>query len=430
MSLVSKIFMILYRLSLPGGLLLAVCFALIRVGALSNSDRISALTIFFPVAVFATGLILSAVFRRSRLFFALLTLALAQSALAWAVPNLPGHSSQVLANAIAILLPLNLLTIAFLKERGIVSPAGRKRLALAGLQVIAVGILCLPFAADAGALLQRPVVSEALSNWSHLSQAALVVFLLAIAIMIGVLFKRYRAVESGLLWTLIPSLIAFRFGASTHLGGMFFATGGLGLIIALLETSYKMAYHDELTQLPSRRALNEALLKLPETYSIAMLDIDHFKKFNDSYGHEAGDHALRLVASRLARIAGGGRAYRYGGEEFAVLFPGKPPEEVFVYLDRMRKIIEQSSFVVRGRDRRTNKAGKTRGFSVKKETNVTVSIGMAASDGSRLTPAEVLRIADHALYRAKARGRNCTVTARASRTSSSVRPGMSIVSAS
>ena len=81
---------------------------------------------------------------------------------------------------------------------------------------------------------------------------------------------------------------------------MFWAASGAVLLIALLETSYKMAYHDELTQLPSRRALNEALLKLPDWYTVAMVDVDHFKKFNDTYGHAAGDQALRLVASRLA----------------------------------------------------------------------------------------------------------------------------------
>ena len=71
-----------------------------------------------------------------------------------------------------------------------------------------------------------------------------------------------------------------------------------------------------------------------------MLDVDHFKKFNDSYGHESGDQALRLVASRLSHITGGGKAYRYGGEEFAIVFPNKSSEEVFVYLDRMRRVIE------------------------------------------------------------------------------------------
>jgi diguanylate cyclase (GGDEF)-like protein len=427
LSLVFKIFMILYRLCLPGGLLVAVCFVLIRLGVLSNREN-SALA-FFPAAVFVAGFVLSAVFRRSRIFFALLALALAQAALAWTVPNLPARSSRALAEVISILLPLNLLVIAFLKERGIISPAGRKRLVLVGLQVMGIATLSLPSMGDIASVLRHPFLPESLSSWSRLSQPALLAFLLAGSIMVALLVKRYRAVESGMLWALIPSFIALRLGGSTQLAGMFFATAGLDLIIALLETSYKMAYHDELTQLPSRRALNEALLKLPEAFSIAMLDIDHFKKFNDSYGHEAGDQALRLVASRLARIAGGGRAYRYGGEEFAVLFPGKPADEVFVYLDRMRKIIEQSNFVVRGRDRRTNKAGKSRSFSVKKETNVTVSIGVAASNGTRLTPAEVLRVADHALYRAKARGRNCTVTARVTKNSAAVRTSMSVVSA-
>src|SRR5262249_55295419 len=163
---------------------------------------------------------------------------------------------------------------------------------------------------------------------------------------------------------------------------------GATVLVEMLETSYKMAYHDELTQLPSRRALNEAMMKLPVAYTVAMLDVDHFKKFNDSYGHAAGDQALRLVASRLAHIAGGGRAYRYGGEEFAVLFSGKPPDEVTVYIDRMRRIIEQSTFVVRGKDRRKRKDGKSRTVSVKKQTNVTVSIGVASSNGGGMTPAE------------------------------------------
>jgi diguanylate cyclase (GGDEF)-like protein len=168
-------------------------------------------------------------------------------------------------------------------------------------------------------------------------------------------------------------------------------------------------------------------MKLPETYTIAMLDVDHFKKFNDSYGHESGDQALRLVASRLARIASGGKSYRYGGEEFAVVFSGKSSEEVFVYLDRMRKIIEQSTFTVRGSERR----GKRRLRSGKKQTNVTVSIGVASTSADQFTPTEVLRIADQALYKAKAKGRNCTVVVRTSgKSTKSVETGMRVLSVS
>jgi diguanylate cyclase (GGDEF)-like protein len=226
---------------------------------------------------------------------------------------------------------------------------------------------------------------------------------------------------------LISSFIAFRVGATNHLAGTFFATGGLALIVALIEQSYSMAYRDELTQLPSRRALNEALMKLPDSYTVAMVDVDHFKKFNDSYGHESGDQALRLVASRLSHIAGGGRSYRYGGEEFAVLFPGKGSDEVFIFLDRMRKIIEQSKFTVRGKDRR-RKNGIGRG--AKKTTSVTVSIGVASSTSDKVPPADILRVADQALYKAKERGRNCVVTARSGKNVASVERGLRILSVS
>ena len=94
-----------------------------------------------------------------------------------------------------------------------------------------------------------------------------------------------------------------------------------------------------------------------------------------------------------------------------MVFPNKPAEEVFVYLDRMRRVIEQSVFTVRGKDRR-RKGKSAIGRGSKKETNVTVSVGLAACQGDHLTPAEVLRMADQALYKAKARGRNRTITAK------------------
>lgn len=407
-----KIFKILYRLFLPGSLLLVFCTLLIRVGVLADTQ--SPIVRYFPVVVFGVGLVLSAFFRRSRLFFALLVLALAQSAFAWVMPHLLPASTVIISNAIAILLPLNLLVLAFLKERGIISPAGRRRLAIVALQVMAVAILSMPGLAQIAAQLKHTFIPAIFSTWSGLSQPALLAFILAVTVMMVLLVQRYKAVESSLLWSVVAAFVAIKISGASHLDGVYFAAGGLALIVALIETSYAMAYLDELTQLPSRRALNEALLKLGESYSIAMLDVDHFKKFNDSYGHESGDQALRLVASRLSHITGGGKAYRYGGEEFAIVFPNKPSEEVFVYLDRMRRVIEQSVFTVRGTDRRKKgKSGVGRGS--KKQTNVTVSIGLASTNGDRLMTTEVLRMADQALYKAKAKGRNCTITAKLSK---------------
>jgi diguanylate cyclase (GGDEF)-like protein len=415
----AKIFKILYRLTLPGSLLLIISALLVRVGVLAD-PKLPGVQ-FFPVIVFGLGLALSAFFRRSRLFFALLVLGLAQTAFAWIIPPLGSTSARIIANGIALLLPLNLLALAFLKERGIVSPVGRRRLAVVGGQIAAIAVLTIPAFAKAAAQISRVFAPLALSKWSGLSQPALAAFLLSAAVMMVPLIRRYKAVESSLFWSLVAAFIALRSAGSTHHDGVYFAAGGLALIVALIETSYTMAYLDELTQLPSRRALNEALLKLGDSYTIAMMDVDHFKKFNDSYGHEAGDQALRMVASRLAHITGGGRAYRYGGEEFAVVFPNKLSEEVFVYLDRMRRVIEQSVFTVRGKDRR--KSGKSGiGRGARKETSVTVSVGLASCNGEHLTPAEVLRMADQALYKAKARGRNCTITAKLSKSAASVRP--------
>ena len=425
MSVNSKIFKILYRLTLPGGLLLVFGAILIRVGVLSDPD--SPLVRFVPLVIYATGLGVSAYFRRSRLFFATLLLSVSGVMLAWVAPVIPLRATHVMANSIALLLPFNLMLLAFLKERGIVSRTGRKRLAIGAAQVIAVSLLCLPFLGTAAAFLERPFLPEQLSRWSHLSQPALACFILCAIIIMVPLIRRYKAVESSLFWAVISSFVGMRIGAGNHLSSVFFVTAELAILVALIETSYSMAYLDELTQLPSRRALNEALMKLPETYTVAMLDVDHFKKFNDNYGHESGDQALRLVASRLARIAGGGKAYRYGGEEFCVVFSGKASEDVFVYLDRMRKIIEQATFTVRGVERR----GKRRVRGGKKQTNVTVSIGVASTSGDQFTPSEVLRIADQALYKAKAKGRNCTVTVRTNgKTTRSVETGMRVLSVS
>src|SRR5262249_18289452 len=151
-----------------------------------------------------------------------------------------------------------------LKERGIISPAGRVRLAILAMQAVAVAALCLPQTAFYANWLDRRFIPQQLSGWSHLSQPALGAFALAAVVLMSHLVSRYRSVESGLFWALAAGFLAFRFGGVGLWASIFWSAGGAVLLIALLETSYKMAYHDELTQLPSRRALNEALMKLPD----------------------------------------------------------------------------------------------------------------------------------------------------------------------
>jgi diguanylate cyclase (GGDEF)-like protein len=224
--------------------------------------------------------------------------------------------------------------------------------------------------------------------------------------------------------------MALRFGGAGRIPSVYFASAAFLLAGSIVETSYLLAYHDELTTLPSRRAFHDALLRLEAPYSIAMVDIDHFKRCNDTYGHDAGDQVLRMVAARLARVSGGGQAYRCGGEEFAILFSAKTTTEVLDHLEKLRADIEASTLRLRGPDRRHETRGPDRrnqrprgrgqtGHAIRQlareapsnEISVTASMGVATSRRENPSAEEVIQAADKALYRAKAGGRNRIETA-------------------
>jgi len=186
----------------------------------------------------------------------------------------------------------------------------------------------------------------------------------------------------------------------------------LMIAAAVAHEAYQMAFRDELTGLPGRRALNERMQRLGRNYVIAMTDVDHFKKFNDTHGHDVGDQVLRLVASRLSKVTGGGRAYRYGGEEFALVFAGKTAEECVPHVEAVREVIANYVMHLRdqhnrpqddttGRQRRAGSSGGT--------VSVTISIGVAERQTDHRNPEAVLKSADQALYSAKGAGRNCVM---------------------
>ena len=157
-----------------------------------------------------------------------------------------------------------------------------------------------------------------------------------------------------------------------------------------------MAYLDELTELPARRALREKFQKVSGTYTVAMVDVDHFKKFNDTYGHDTGDAVLRMIATKLKKVTGGGASYRYGGEEFSVVFTGKNSEDARPHLETLRQTIANSPFIInRASRRKSDKKVKRR---KNKAVKVTVSIGVADSKSNASSPWDVLKLSDKALY--------------------------------
>lgn len=157
-----------------------------------------------------------------------------------------------------------------------------------------------------------------------------------------------------------------------------------------------LARRDALTQLFNRRAFDEALAEMHariqrdgEEGSLIMLDIDHFKRVNDTYGHPAGDDTLRNVAQIIVvNSRPFDHAYRTGGEEFAVLLPGVNIDDAREMAERMRVGIAANHTRANGND-----------------ISITVSIGVAKASAA-LTPKAVLEAADAALYFAKSNGRN------------------------
>src|SRR3989454_11204590 len=216
-----------------------------------------------------------------------------------------------------VLLPLNLAALLVGAERGVLTPPGLARFALILGQLALVAILDREDAGASAALLRTRLLPQWLFAWSSLAGPALLAFLVAGGLVAAAQLMSPTQTGRPFAWALLPTVL----GLSTvrpgnpGLSTFYLATGALILIVAVAEASYHMAYQDSLTGLPARRALNEALLRLGGQYTVAMLDVDHFKRINDHHGHDAGDQVLNMIAANVAEVGGGGKAYRYGGEE-------------------------------------------------------------------------------------------------------------------
>jgi diguanylate cyclase (GGDEF)-like protein len=223
---------------------------------------------------------------------------------------------------------------------------------------------------------------------------------------------RQSPIDSSMLGALAAFFIASNCLMSHDVHAAYCTAAALIITLGVLRDSYNMAFRDDLTGIPSRRSLNESLHGLGRRYTIAMIDVDHFKRFNDTHGHDVGDQVLKMVARKMMNVGGGGKAYRYGGEEFTILFSGRRAEEVLPHLEELRRSIADYRLTLRaeerpkdsrqGKEKRGSRAGRGEGAYAA----VTISIGVAESGNGLNNAAEVMKGADKALYKAKNKGRN------------------------
>ena len=165
----------------------------------------------------------------------------------------------------------------------------------------------------------------------------------------------------------------------------------------LYKRAEDLAVHDWLTGLYVRKYFNEKLEEQARAsrvegtdFSLIMFDLDDFKKYNDKYGHAAGDLALKHISSVVATGAPAGSLFsRYGGEEFALLLPGENKAGAVKTAEGLRRRIEKSPLELR-----------------RESMSITVSAGVASWSSSKKTTEALLAGADRELYRAKKEGKN------------------------
>lgn len=408
-------------LVLPGGLLLVITTALTRLGVMNIS--LSVVDLYYYTA-FVLGLLLSWRFHSSRTFSVLIILLLSHRAIEFFSSGGSATGPGLTAlEAVSFLLPLNFALLAMTQERGFTLTTVAPRLLVLLVEAVFVAMICRPQPTAGSGMFHGAVFSRDWFSWSTIPQISWFAFAVAMGTLVALYVTHHKAFESSFAWALGSFYLALSVGGVGNAARAYVATSATILVFSIIEASYVMAYHDELTGLPSRRAFNDARLQLEAPFSVAVVDIDHFKKFNDTYGHDTGDDVLCMVADRLARVTGGGEAFRVGGEEFSILFPGKRAEQTLEHLELLRATIEASVFHLRGSDRRASPRGPDRrktGSRKKKasatrpsqssssslELSVTVSIGLAEPSAKYSSVERVIELADKALYRAKRAGRN------------------------
>jgi len=388
--------------------------ALLLAGRAVLPNYLSGLKVHGPYLVLLSGLLLSLAFRRGRAFFVLFSFALAYFAFVIFLKHEnAGFTPETVYAAICVFVPFNIAAFTLFRERGVLNAPGLRRLSLPLIEVGAIAAVLLSGAVGFTDALYRPLFESASLAGIHIPQLGILCTIAAVVIAVVCAVTGGSVIDAALAAAAASFALACNGLPSPGAFTWFCTMAALIVSFAVLQDSRRMAFYDELTGLPGRRALNERLESLDGAFTLAMVDIDHFKVFNDTWGHDVGDQVLKLVAARLQRVGGGGTAYRYGGEEFAILFAGRRRTSVIQHLDSMRKSIEDYKVMLRdiGRPQHATPGNAAPVVAAANRwISVTVSIGVAERSGRAQTPDRVLEASDKALYRAKAEGRNRVVS--------------------
>jgi len=320
------------------------------------------------------------------------------------VNRLPGPQSGIDLDAVVrSLAPWNLLLLAILPTTSLRRPGGLAIVCLWALQLLLAMLVSVEAREQLAAVNQLLVASlpGSIAPTPRDFESLLTVMAAL------TFFVRWQVTNQ-------PNELALSLASCCLIFGIYYPQNlfiplmlaGVTLFLSVLYSTHRLAFVDALTGLHNRRSLDAAMGHLGRRYAIAMLDIDHFKRVNDRFGHDFGDQVLRMVATRVREIRGF-QVYRYGGEEFCLIFKGRVITRAREICEAVREVVNARPIVMRSIQRPPRKPPRKQQSTDKAPAvKVSVSIGLAWPSEKLASPEAVREAADKALYRAKKKGRN------------------------
>jgi diguanylate cyclase (GGDEF)-like protein len=397
----------LFSFFIPGGLLFLITVIILN---LRITDKVlSDSALIYPLIVIGGGLLIGLIFKRIWLMLAILILALADRVLLYSAANtlITTEGGRLIYHAISFLLPFNLCVFAFMKRRGDMTRQSIWFLGGIILQGCVVAFIYQYKSLGFGAFFEYSSIKLPLLERIPLSQLALFAFGIAFVYYLFLYIRTLAVIERAFCWTLISIFYALALSTIGPVSSIYFSTAGLILVISVIESIYVEGFQDELTGLPTGKSMLGILSQIDRGYTMAMIEVDHFKRLKDNHGRRVSKQVLRTVGSKLTSVTGGGKPFSYGGEVFAVVFPGMFLQDVLPHMEELRQTIKKPGPILQYHKSPRKKPKKLKKVEIlANKVPVTVSIGVAERSESDMTPHQAIKKAKEALNIAKNEGRD------------------------
>ncbi len=395
----------LFSFFIPGGLLFLITVIILNLRIIDKVLPKSAL--IYPIIVIGAGVLLGLFFKRTWLMLVILILAIADRVLLHFAANtaVTMEGGRLIYHAISFLLPFNLCVFAFMKRRGKMTWQSIWFLGAILLQGCGVAFIYQYKSLGFGAFLEYSFLKWALLEHIPLSQLALFASGIAFVYYLFLYIRTRGVIERSFCWALISIFCALALSKIGPVSSIYFSTAGLIFVISVIENIYVEGFQDDLTDLPTGKSMYGILSRLDTGYTVALIEVDNFKRLKDNHGRRVSKQVLRSVASKLTSVSGRGKPFRYRGEVFAIVFPGMFLQDTLPHMEELRQTIKKLGPILQSQKSPGKKPKRLKRVEIlANKVPVTVSIGVAERGDTDMSPQQAILKAEEALGTAKREG--------------------------